>query len=385
MASLPLRLVLLVSMATLIRSSSWLNFTGNSETIRELIQPLKLTCTFQISKNDSENDSQVLFMSIYHETKRVIASISKYQPVATSLYPSVTKVQGQIYHSNESKDSYLQVTWTHPKLSESGKYFCLAHAWNSTSQNSVFDADITVNVIKSSTDDLAVALSYIQDRLDKDGVDSIQISRACPTLPESCRDVISSEDRVVVTLASGLKVMCDTKTDGGGWIIFQRRINGYVDFYRGWKEYRDGFGDYDIGEFYLGNENIFKLTSSKKYDLRIDLEFNNTKYFAFYTRFEILGEQDYYKLQIGGYSGNAGDALTNIHNDKFFSTYDKDNDLGTSGSCAVTHKGAWWYRDCYDSNLNGKWGSDRINWSKLTGITKSVTFTEMKIREIELN
>ncbi|KAK0065288.1 BpsFReD1, partial [Biomphalaria pfeifferi] len=51
-------------------------------------------------------------------------------------------------------------------------------------------------------------------------------------------------------------VMCDTKTDGGGWIIIQRRINGKVNFYRGWKEYRDGFGDYNIGEFHLGNENI---------------------------------------------------------------------------------------------------------------------------------
>ncbi|KAI8747758.1 BgiBsFReD12.12 [Biomphalaria glabrata] len=86
--------------------------------------------------------------------------------------------------------------------------------------------------------------------------------------------------------------MCDTKTDGGGWIIFQRRINGKVDFYRGWKEYRDGFGDYNIGEFYLGNENIFNLTSTGKYDLRIDLEFNDKKYFALYKDFKVLSETE---------------------------------------------------------------------------------------------
>ncbi|KAI8747845.1 BgiBsFReD29 [Biomphalaria glabrata] len=199
-------------------------------------------------------------------------------------------------------------------------------------------------------------------------------------LPESCRDVISTKDRVVVTLASGLKVMCDTKTDGGGWIIFQRRINGKVDFYRGWKEYRDGFGDYNIGEFYLGNENIFKLTSTKNYDLRIDLEFDNKKYYARYTHFDIWGEEDYYKLEINGYSGNAGDSLK-YHNDTFFSTYDKD--IMTS-NCASHFTGAWWYKDCFFSNLNGYWESNYLNWNTLSRNT-SVTFTEMKIREVDLN
>ncbi|KAK6966146.1 BgMFREP29, partial [Biomphalaria glabrata] len=199
-------------------------------------------------------------------------------------------------------------------------------------------------------------------------------------LPESCRDVISTKDRVVVTLASGLKVMCDTKTDGGGWIIFQRRINGKVDFYRGWKEYRDGFGDYNIGEFYLGNENIFKLTSTKNYDLRIDLEFDNKKYYARYTHFDIWGEDDYYKLEINGYSGNAGDSLK-YHNDTFFSTYDKD--IMTS-NCASHFTGAWWYKDCFFSNLNGYWESNYLNWNTLSRNT-SVTLTEMKIREVDLN
>ncbi|KAK0065253.1 BpsFReD22.4, partial [Biomphalaria pfeifferi] len=151
------------------------------------------------------------------------------------------------------------------------------------------------------------------------------LSCKCLPNPRSCRDVVSTEDRVVVTLAFGIEVMCDTKTDGGGWIIFQRRINGKVDFYRGWKEYRDGFGDYNIGEFYLGNENIFKLTSTGQYDLRIDLEFNYVKYFAQYKDFKVLSETEKYKLKIGDYSGNAGDDLSR-HNNMFFSTFDREND-----------------------------------------------------------
>ncbi|KAK0065244.1 BpFREP18.4 [Biomphalaria pfeifferi] len=198
----------------------------------------------------------------------------------------------------------------------------------------------------------------------------------------SCREVKTREERVVVTLASGLKVMCDTKTDGGGWIIFQRRIYGIVDFYRSWQEYRDGFGDINIGEFYLGNEHIYNLTSAAKYDLRIDIKYNRNSYFAQYSDFQILSEKDKYKLKIGAYSGNAGDNLS-YHNNMSFSTYDKDNDLYGS-NCATTYLSAWWYNSCHNSNLNGQWGSkahsNGVIWNSLTN-SESASFTEMKIRE----
>ncbi|KAK0061490.1 BpFREP3.2 [Biomphalaria pfeifferi] len=202
---------------------------------------------------------------------------------------------------------------------------------------------------------------------------------------KSCRDVNSTDERVVVTLASGLKVMCDTKTDGGGWIIFQRRINGNVDFYRGWKEYRDGFGDYNIGEFYLGNKNIYMLTSTGQYNLRIDLKYKNNAFFAQYSSFKILSEKEKYKLNIGAYSGNAGDSFSN-HNNSFFTTFDRDNDENSS-NCAVSFTGAWWYSSgCHRCNLNGKWGSSDtgkgVNWYTISTFLSSVSFTEMKIREI---
>ncbi|KAK0065198.1 BpFREP22.3 [Biomphalaria pfeifferi] len=215
----------------------------------------------------------------------------------------------------------------------------------------------------------------------------LQESCKCLPKPTSCRDIVSTKDRVVVTLASGLEVMCDTKTDGGRWTILQRRINGKVDFYRGWKEYRDGFGDYIIGEFYLGNENIFNLTSTGQYDLRIDLEFNSTKYFAQYEKFKILSETEKYKLQIGNYSGNAGDDLS-YHNNRYFSTFDRDNDVSDT-NCAERYSGAWWFGNCHDSNLNGQWestsSSKGIYWYELTKVFKNVTFSEMKIREREKN
>ena len=90
-------------------------------------------------------------------------------------------------------------------------------------------------------------------------------------------------------------------------------------------------------------------------------------------------------------SGDAGDSLSN-HNHmmfstgKTFSTKDRDNDLSGS-SCAQSHKGAWWYQNCHDSNLNGLYlrgkhtsHADGVNWKHWRDHNYSLQKTEMKIR-----
>ncbi|XP_059169191.1 ficolin-2-like [Physella acuta] len=205
-----------------------------------------------------------------------------------------------------------------------------------------------------------------------------------PKVYKSCLDVISDEPRKVVTLTSGLVVMCDTVTDGGGWTIFQRRVSGTVDFYRGWEEYKHGFGDYSIGEFYLGNENIFCLTSKAAHELRIDLVYNGT-YYAKYSSFKLSNESLGYKLSISGYNGDAGDSLI-FHNNHMFSTFDRDNDE-RDFSCAVRYIGAWWYAACHTSNLNGQWGNNNfgqgLTWYNVTGFYNGTELAEMKIRSMK--
>ncbi|XP_028513446.1 ficolin-2-like [Exaiptasia diaphana] len=191
-----------------------------------------------------------------------------------------------------------------------------------------------------------------------------------------------------------LPVYCDQTTDGGGWVKFQRRQDGTVDFYRNWHDYKTGFGTFS-GEFWLGNDIIHILTSSQGLnELRVDIEsFNGTKAFAKYSNFSILGENYNYTLLVSGYSGTAGDSLGNgiqyasrVHNGMQFSTFDRDNDKHEFGnSCAVEKHGAWWYNSCYWSHLNGKYkeysnngGIDWYSWPELKYHT--LKKTEMKIR-----
>ncbi|XP_064614169.1 ficolin-1-like [Liolophura sinensis] len=179
-------------------------------------------------------------------------------------------------------------------------------------------------------------------------------------------------------------------TDGGGWLVFQRRQDGTVDFYRNWQSYKNGFGNL-YGEFWLGLEKMHLLTSQRHYKLLINLEdFTGKSGEAAYSRFRISGEKEKFRLMVGAYSGTAGDAMT-YHDGYQFSTFDSDNDGRVEGNCTAIDYGAWWYNDCQQSNLNGEYvhpgGTPRSTYSGLAGYTwqkayGNVQFTEMKIRPV---
>ena len=72
---------------------------------------------------------------------------------------------------------------------------------------------------------------------------------------------------------------CDTLTDGGGWLVVQRRKNGSENFHRNWKDYEKGFGSL-TGELWYGLHALHCLTQHGKWELRIDFTFyNGTKSF----------------------------------------------------------------------------------------------------------
>ena len=99
---------------------------------------------------------------------------------------------------------------------------------------------------------------------------------------------------------------CDMKTDGGGWTVFQKRFNGFVGFYRGWDEYKNGFGDLR-GKFWLGNEKIHQLTEIAS-QLRVEINTTSSgRKFAKYSNFTITNEATNYTIFVDSYSGSASD------------------------------------------------------------------------------
>ena len=100
-------------------------------------------------------------------------------------------------------------------------------------------------------------------------------------------------------------VFCDQITAGGGWTVFQRRLDGSVDFYRKWTEYKQGFGELS-GEFWLGLDKIHRLTSQTNNTLRVELEdFDGNTAYAEYDMFAVAGEAEKYRLSVGGYAGES--------------------------------------------------------------------------------
>uniref|UniRef100_F7BD99 Fibrinogen C-terminal domain-containing protein n=1 Tax=Ciona intestinalis TaxID=7719 RepID=F7BD99_CIOIN len=184
-----------------------------------------------------------------------------------------------------------------------------------------------------------------------------------------------------------MEVYCDQTTDNGGWLFFQRRTDGSENFYRTWAEYQEKFGNLS-NEFWLeggGLENLHALTSNGSYELRVELEdCENDRRYAKYSSFAIGSSEQQYTLTVSGYSGNAGDSLR-LHNGSRFTTFDRDHDEW-SGNCAVDYHGAWWYRGCYHSNLNGEYLNCQTDsyraasWHQFRGHRYSLKFIEMKFR-----
>jgi hypothetical protein len=168
----------------------------------------------------------------------------------------------------------------------------------------------------------------------------------------------------------------------GKWIVFQRRNLAQLNFYRNWSDYEEGFGDPQY-ENWLGLKKINCLTFSVcTAELRIDMtDYKGIKKHAIYSSIAVHNADNKYRLDLGAYSGTAGDGMRKCisienHDGMPFSTLDRDND-NNSGNCAQGNGGGWWFNNCRCSNLNSLYNPYIAKWDTFS---TSLKCTEMKLR-----
>ncbi|XP_027233479.2 ficolin-1 [Penaeus vannamei] len=150
-----------------------------------------------------------------------------------------------------------------------------------------------------------------------------------------------------------IQVWCDMDTDGGGWTVFFKREKNHVQerFNRSWSEYKDGFGN-PSSEYWLGNELLHTMTSSREYTLRMDLQLSTGDFKSgVWKRVLVDDEIQKYKLTLSNYSpesSTTSNCMSVSHN-RFFSTYDRDHD-SSSSNCAAIKQGGWWHYSCSSSS-----------------------------------
>nr|XP_025046101.1 microfibril-associated glycoprotein 4 [Pelodiscus sinensis] len=213
-------------------------------------------------------------------------------------------------------------------------------------------------------------------------------------LPLDCDDIYdqgSETDGVYLIYPAGpntpVPVYCDMTTDDGKWTVFQKRFNGSVSFFRGWNDYRFGFGRAD-GEYWLGRVFQKRFNGSVSFfrgwnDYRFGFGRADGEYW--------LGRGPLPRWDGAPPSNpppsDPGDSLS-YHTGQKFSTFDRDQDLYVQ-NCAALSSGAWWFKSCHFSNLNGFYlggahlsYANGLNWAQWKGFYYSLRKSEMKIRRI---
>ena len=147
------------------------------------------------------------------------------------------------------------------------------------------------------------------------------------------------------------------------WIVMQRVDR--TPFNRSWEEFKVGFGSPD-GNFWLRLEKVHKMTNSAPYKLRIEFMLQNGSWYsAEYDTFRVESESQYYRIHVGGFSGDLCDVMNiddyggiKAQNGMNFTTYDRDNDRYENNNCAlhVSIGGGWWFNHCAYFTLNGVYG-----------------------------
>lgn len=205
------------------------------------------------------------------------------------------------------------------------------------------------------------------------------------SFPKDCFEIYENNvrhDGIYRILPDGnttIDVFCDMAS--GGWTLIQRRINGDVNFNRGWTDYVNGFGTFS-GDFWLGLKNIHLLTNPPVQVMieGITRDTNETVWERFrnFTVSNAASKFTLYVDKTGTYnkaaiqrSYQSSGGLGN-HNGFPFSTFDHQSRY----DCNNNDNAGWWYANCWLVLINNNYIHMNLNSGLQNG---NIRDSKMKI------
>ena len=162
-------------------------------------------------------------------------------------------------------------------------------------------------------------------------------------------------------------VLCDSATDGGGWVVILERKDGSVDFGApSWNDYAHSQQGQLSGEFFLALDHLHLLTKDAQMELLVTMRKDSDSRWAYYDTFAVGAHSTKYRLTVSGYDtgSSAGNSFT-YHSGMKWSAPDQDNDSWSSVNCAAIETAAWWHRACTEVGLLKVFGQ-AIEWESFS-------------------
>ena len=372
--------------------------TNTSATLPQLAALLKNQVDMQTVSNLLLENNTVATENIEASQTQVASTLSQVEASQSQMANTLTQVGATLTQvgaaHNQTANTLTQIETSQAQMSKTLTEIATTQTQMANTFNQV------VNLLErqgQQLQNMTVTLNSVVSVLENQQEILEDINRSPFLPPKSANDCSEIDSLGVYSIGRytispsncpiSFEVRCDMDTDGGGWTIFQNRFDGTTDFFRGWNDYERGFGNVE-GDYWMGLSKIHCMTQSGNWQLRIDMEaFDGDTAYAVYDSFSVGNASTNYQLNIGAYSGTAGDSLR-VHNSMAFSTKDRDNDIWSDGDCANYYKGGWWYNACHESNLNGLYLGPTGNsntgnrWWHWKG-NRSLRKTEMKMRCVE--
>lgn len=83
-----------------------------------------------------------------------------------------------------------------------------------------------------------------------------------------------------------------------------------MDFYKGWEEYAEGFGD-SAQDYWLGLRHVHALTKRDLHTLYVKVtDYNGQSKYATYGSFSVSSEAKKFRLSVNDFSGDAGKCVS---------------------------------------------------------------------------